>query len=172
MNAFLLAVPIILIRYPILSLISKEAMGRAAFFPPTQGKEKAAFYVYQFTSLFLLCYLFFKNIKLSSSVNYLGLAIFFLGTVLYTKSTIDFARPGTDGINTKGLYKYSRNPMYVAFFLYFLGCGMLINSWLYLAVLLIFQVAVHYLILSEERWCWAQFGKEYQQYSANVRRYL
>lgn len=152
--------------------ISKEALERAKFFPPTEGKEQSAFYVYQITILILLIYLFFAEIKFNSTLNFTGLLVYLSGTILYLKSIVDFARPENTGINKTGLYKYSRNPMYVAFFLYFLGCSLLINSWFYFIILMVFQISVHYLILSEERWCVKKFGKEYNDYMKKVRRYI
>jgi len=172
MNSFILVIPIIFIRYVLMKLISEEAIGRAGFFPPVEGKEQVAFYVYQSTTLFLLIYLFFSKIKLNTISNYTGLILFIIGMILYIKSIIDFSKPQESGINKNGLYKYSRNPMYVAFFLYFLGCSLLINSLFYFIILLIFQISVHYLILSEERWCIKSFGEEYKKYMKNVRRYI
>jgi len=172
MNSFILILPIIFIRYIFMGFISKDALERARYFPPTKGKEQSAFYVYQITILFLLIYLFFAEIKFNKPLNYLGLLIFLLGAILYMKSIVDFARPENNGINKKGLYKYSRNPMYVAFFLYFLGCSLLINSWFYFIILIVFQISVHYLILSEEKWCIKKFGKEYNDYMKKVRRYI
>ena len=88
------------------------------------------------------------------------------------KSIIDFAKPQDNGINKNGLYNYSRNPMYVAFFIYFLGCSLLINSIPYFIVLIIFQISVHYLILSEERWCIKEFGEKCINYMKRVSRYV
>lgn len=172
MNSFILVIPIIFIRYILMRIISKEAIERAGFFPPTEGKEQVAFYVYQITTLILLIYLFFSEIKFNSILNYVGLIVFIIGMVLYIKSIIDFSKPQESGVNNNGLYKYSRNPMYVAFFLYFLGCSFLINSLFHFIILLIFQISVHYLILSEERWCIKEFGEEYKKYMKKVRRYI
>lgn len=172
MNAFILVIPILLIRYVFMRMISREAMKRANFFPPTEGKEQIAFYAYQITSIILFIYLFFNSIELKTILNYLGLIIYLIGMILYMKSIIDFSKPQAGGINKSGLYKYSRNPMYVAFFLYFLGCSLLIDSWIYFSILIVFQISVHYLILSEERWCIEKFGEEYKEYMNKVRRYI
>lgn len=153
-------------------MISKDALERAGFFPPTEGKEKAAFYVYQISTLVLLIYLFFSEIKLNTILNYIGLIVYIIGALLYIKSIIDFSKPKESGINKNGLYKYSRNPMYIAFFLYFFGCSLLIDSWVYFIILLVFQISVHYLILSEERWCIKNFGEDYKEYMNKVRRYI
>jgi protein-S-isoprenylcysteine O-methyltransferase Ste14 len=172
MNAFILAVPIILIRYGLMALISREAIGRAAHFPPVIGRERIALCVYQVTMLILFGYLAFLRVTLDTATHWVGLIVYVMATVLYAKSVIDFSRPLTSGMNSRGLYEYSRNPMYVAFFLYLLGCGLLVGSWIYLAILAVFQVSVHYLILSEERWCLKQFGEDYRRYMRRVRRYL
>lgn len=62
--------------------------------------------------------------------------------------------------------------MYVAYFIYFLGCGLLINSLAYFIVLIVFQISVHWIILSEERWCMKEFGEEYKEYMNKVGRYI
>lgn len=171
MNAIVLGIPIILVRYGLLSIVNKEALARAAFFPPVQGREKTAFAVYQVTTLFLLIAPAFFRIHLATILNCLGGFLFLAGLALYVLAILDFARPQAGGVNKNGLYRYSRNPMYVAFFLYFLGCSLLIISWLYLGVLLVFQVSVHYLTLSEERWCLAHLP-DYGSYMNTVRRYM
>ncbi|ATW28511.1 phospholipid methyltransferase [Candidatus Formimonas warabiya] len=172
MNGFILVLPIILIRYCLLGILSKEAAKRAAFFPPTEGKEKIAFWIYQITTLSLMIILIFLKIKLNHVLNFIGLGTCIIGIILYMIAMIHFAKPDQNGLNAGGLYKISRNPMYLAFFLYFLGGSMLTSSWLLLFILMIFQISVHYLILSEERWCIKEFGEEYKNYMNTVKRYL
>ncbi len=84
----------------------------------------------------------------------------------------DFAKPSENGINLKGLYRFSRNPMYVAYFVYFLGCVILTHSLILFLILMVFQISAHWIILSEERWCIRQFGDEYIKYMNKVRRYI
>ena len=172
MNGFMLVLPIIFIRYGILGILGKEALKRAAFFPPTQGKEKLAYWVYQITTLSLMIVLIFVKTNLEDIIGYMGLGVYITGIILYITAIVQFAKPKQNGLNAKGLYRISRNPMYVAFFLYFLGCSMLTGSELLLVILIVFQISVHYLILSEERWCIRQFGEEYIKYMSQVRRYI
>ena len=102
----------------------------------------------------------------------MGAAIYLLGLTLCAISMRDFARPHANGMNTKGLYRYSRNPMYVAYFVCFLGIAFLTKSMIFFLILVIFQTAAHWIILSEERWCLEKFGKSYQDYQDKVRRYI
>ena len=76
------------------------------------------------------------------------------------------------GLNTGGIYKVSATRMYAGYFVYFCGCAALTRSALLFAALLVFQLAAHWIILSEERWCIGQFGEEYLDYMKRVRRYF
>ena len=153
-------------------IFGKKAIQRAAFFPPTRGIEKIAYRINLPATFILLAVPFFLGIKFTGLVGFAGLVMFVGGLILYTLSIVQFARPEHSGINRTGLYRFSRNPMYVAFFIYFLGCCLLTRSWLFFGVLAIFQVSVHFLILSEERWCKNEFGEIYEVYFKNVGRYF
>ena len=172
MNGFLLLIPLILVRYGLLRLLNKEALKRAAFFPQMRGKEKVAFGFYQTATILLFIYLCFLKINFDSIWFYSGSALYGSGVLFCIVSISDFAKPAKNGINLKGLYRVSRNPMYVAYFIYFLGCVLLTRSLILLALLIVFQVSAHWIILSEERWCVKEFGKEYMNYMSKVRRYI
>jgi protein-S-isoprenylcysteine O-methyltransferase Ste14 len=172
MSSFCLLIPIVLLRYGLLGLFGKEALKRAGFFAPLSGKEKTAYIVYQLATAFIFICLIFMKINTGSVWFYSGLIIFCLGTVFYAVSIINYAKPKKNGLNKGGLYRISRNPMYVAYFVYFLGCAILAGSWILLASLIVFQISSHWIILSEERWCIQQFGDEYLEYMKRVRRYI
>ncbi|MDF2655805.1 MAG: hypothetical protein K0R19_2279 [Bacillota bacterium] len=172
MNGALLLIPFLLIRFGLLSIWNKEGLKRAAYFAPLIGMEKTAYWVYQISNTLFFVYLFFLEIETDSNWFYAGLAIYGLGILLCTASVSAFAKPAQNGISMKGLYRISRNPMYVAYFVYFLGCVLLTRSLLLLAVLIVFQISAHWIILSEERWCIRKFGVEYRTYMNEVRRYL
>ena len=173
MLAVFLLIPFLLIRFPLLSHFGKNALSRAAYFAPVQGKEKIAYMIYQLSNLALFIISFFLEINFNSSVFfYVGVAIYLFGLALCAISMRDFARPAANGMNTKGLYRYSRNPMYVAYLVCFLGIAFLTKSVIFFLILVMFQTASHWIILSEERWCLEKFGKSYQDYQDRVRRYI
>ena len=172
MSAILTLIPLVLIRFGLLSILSKGALKRAAFFAPLIGKEKVAYWFYQISNILFFVYLWFLNITTDPNWLYTGLVIYGFGVLLCLGSVINFARPVESGINVKGLYRVSRNPMYVAYFIYFLGCVILTQSSILLALLIVFQISAHWIILSEERWCVKKFGEEYINYMNKVRRYI
>lgn len=172
MNAILTAIPIILIRFGLLCILNKEALKRAAFFPPLKGGEKIAYWFYQLANILIFLYLFFLKIRVDSPWFSAGIILYSLGIIFCIVSISNFAKPEKNGINLKGLYQVSRNPMYIGYFIYLLGCVLLTHSLILLALLVVFQVSAHWIILSEERWCVREFGEEYINYMNKVRRYL
>lgn len=172
MNGFLLLIPLLLIRYGLLRSLNKEALKRAAFFPPLIGNEKAAFWFYQISTILLFLYLCFLKINIGSTWFYPGTVIYSFGILLCIVSISNFAKPAKNGINLRGLYRISRNPIYVSYFIYFLGCVLLTRSFILFALVIVFQISAHWIILSEERWCVKEFGEEYINYMEKVKRYI
>ncbi len=172
MNAFLLMIPLFLIRFGLLGAMNKEALGRAARFAPLEGNERIAYLVYQAANIAIFLYPAFLKIRTGPPLFWAGLAVYVAGAAILAVAAAAFARPDEKGLNTSGIYKVSRNPMYVGYFVYFCGCAALTRSALLFAALLVFQLAAHWIILSEERWCIGQFGEEYLDYMKRVRRYF
>jgi protein-S-isoprenylcysteine O-methyltransferase Ste14 len=81
-------------------------------------------------------------------------------------------RPTTVIVRT-GPYRFSRNPIYLAFSLFQLGLAVWVNS-LGLLIALIPAVALMALVVipREERYLEARFPSEYSSYRAAVRRWL
>ncbi len=75
-------------------------------------------------------------------------------------------------LRTGGLYKYSRNPMYVG--LHLLTAASIVNTLnIIILVLGLYSVIIyHFIILGEERFLRNRFGTEYENYMKRVRRYL
>ena len=173
MNCFFLWVPFFLIRFGLMSCLDKSAVRRAAQFAPMRGPEKAAYWVYQLSTAALILHSPFLRVSRESTALFsLGLLCYAGGLVLCAASIISFSAPAASGVNTGGMYRYSRNPMYVSYFFYFFGMVLLIQSVLLFCMVLIFQISAHWIVLAEERECIKKFGVPYEQYMGKVRRYL
>ncbi|MFR3761144.1 methyltransferase family protein [Hungatella sp.] len=173
MNGFFLIIPFILIRFGLLARFSSEAVKRAAHFAPLSGNEVFAYWVYQISNAAIFVYLCFLRVKPEVSWQFFsGAAVYLLGLALCAATIKDFASPSEGGINQNGLYRFSRNPMYLSYFLYFIGCVILTRSVILCVIVVLFQIVSHWIILSEERWCMNTFGDAYRQYMKTVRRYI
>ena len=83
------------------------------------------------------------------------------------------ARKPTTVIVRTGPYRFSRNPIYLAFSLLQLGIAIWVNSLWLLATLVGAVALIHYVvILREEQYLERRFGAQYLDYKASVRRWL
>ena len=72
-----------------------------------------------------------------------------------------------------GLYRYSRNPMYVSVVLILLGWTLAFGSWVLFAYALVVASAFHLrVIFGEEPWLSRTHGQEWQEYASRVPRWL
>ena len=73
----------------------------------------------------------------------------------------------------KGLYRYSRNPMYIAILMAFLGGFMILGYVLLLAYVLVAIPLLHlFVVYKEELELKKKFGKEYSEYMKKVPRWF
>ena len=74
---------------------------------------------------------------------------------------------------TEGLYRFSRNPIYLGFAITYAGLAIAMNSVLVLLLLIpCLWVVDRFVIRREERYLSARFGADYEAYRARVRRWL
>ena len=111
----------------------------------------------------------------------LGIALVVVSLLLFGFSVQRFraagtpvlARKPTTAIVRTGPYRFSRNPIYLAFSLLPLGVAVWGNSWWLVATLAGAVALIHYVVVPrEERYLEARFGAEYRDYKTSVRRWL
>lgn len=77
-----------------------------------------------------------------------------------------------DELITSGLYRFSRNPQYLADMAILIGLGLLFASpWVW-PVVIVGVAALALAPLAEEPWLCEQYGSKYRDYCAETRRYL
>ena|SRR2546429_643908 len=85
---------------------------------------------------------------------------------------VDPLKP-TTALVTEGPFRYSRNPIYVALTLLYLGVAFLVNAlWILLLVVPVLLVIRSGVIAREEAYLTRKFGNAYRQYTTQVRRWL
>ena len=74
---------------------------------------------------------------------------------------------------TDGVFRMSRNPMYLGFILVLIGLAVLLRSLSPYAVILLFAIWIQQtFIVVEERMLAARFSAQWQRYRQNTRRWL
>jgi len=111
----------------------------------------------------------------------LGVPLVALAIALFSYSVARFraagtpvpARKPTTVIVRTGPYRFSRNPIYLAFSVFQLGVAIWVNSVWLLATLVGAVALVNYVVIPrEEQYLGRKFGGQYLDYKASVRRWL
>jgi protein-S-isoprenylcysteine O-methyltransferase Ste14 len=156
-----------------------ELIGKSTINPFLFYSGKTAGYI---TWIVLLLFLLDVNLtdRISNRYNdYLSYTLLISGLFFIVFSMVTLGRstrlglPSEDTVlKTNGLYKISRNPIYVGFSL------LTISSMIYslnIVVILagIYSIIVyHLIIIGEEKFLENRFGQDYINYKKRVRRYL
>jgi protein-S-isoprenylcysteine O-methyltransferase Ste14 len=119
-----------------------------------------------------VAYSIFLPLKLGTTWFYAGLSIFLLGLVVLTTATVNFATTPMDVPITKGIYHYSRHPLYLASLLIYFGVGIASASWVFLLVFVVQSVSIRIAAVGEESFCLEKYGEAYHDYVDKTPRWL
>jgi protein-S-isoprenylcysteine O-methyltransferase Ste14 len=98
----------------------------------------------------------------------LPLAIATFRALSRAHTPVDPMKP-TTALVTAGPFRYSRNPIYVALTLLYLGVAFLVNTlWILLLVVPVLVVIRYGVIAREEAYLTRKFGDAYHQYTTQV----
>ena len=114
--------------------------------------------------------------SLSLLVLILGLACAIPSFKLFAryKTTISPLKPSdATALVTEGMYRYSRNPMYLGLLLLTIASTIWFGTWFGIIVNILFIFLINFLqIIPEEEALLEIFGEEYEEYKKNVRRWI
>lgn len=171
MSVFLLVIPWLAVRHIMPALAGGDGAARAAHVAFGK-KDGAARVSYDLLTVAVVLLPLALTVRAEGMLLAAGTSLYAIGLMFEAKAAWDFCHPGPHGFADGGLFRVSRNPMYVSYLLVLLGIAALAASPVMLALALGFQAAGHRLVLAEERWCRKRFGNPYEAYMGRVRRYL
>jgi len=122
--------------------------------------------------LLALAYSIFLPFQLETIWFYIGLFIFFVGAILMIIATLNFITTASEQMITRGVYRFSRHPMYLTIILICLGAGIASLSFLFILLTIVMAFCLHKEALIEERYCLDKYGGAYQEYVNNVPRWI
>jgi protein-S-isoprenylcysteine O-methyltransferase Ste14 len=112
---------------------------------------------------------------------WIGIPLIILWAVFLLLTTRLFMRAKTNILPAKpastllisGPYRWTRNPIYLGFVMFYVGVTVWINSiWPLLLLPVVLFVMTRYVIGREERYLERRFGAAYLSYKARVRRWI
>jgi len=149
-------------------VFKKTASIHASILTETENK------IFIFSKIIMLSvfiYSIFLPLQLGMIWFSIGLPIYLLGLILQTIAWVNVATSPVDKPVTKGLYRYSRHPMYVTLPLIFIGTGIASASWLFLLLSIILIITHFYNAIPEEHECLEVYGNAYREYMNRTPRW-
>jgi protein-S-isoprenylcysteine O-methyltransferase Ste14 len=110
-----------------------------------------------------------------------GGSLALVGFALMALSVREFRRAGTSVIPGEpstvllesGPYRFTRNPIYIGFVIFYFGLAvMLTSAWMLLLLIPVLIILQRGVVEREEAYLQAKFGEAYRKYQARVRRWL
>ena len=126
------------------------------------------------TLVFLLTIIYsvFLPLKLGRVWFYAGLPVYLTGMIIFTIAVRNVASTSFGQPFTKGIYRYSRHPLYLAMFLMLIGTGIASASWLFLLLSAVFIIPFVAGVKTEECSCLGRFGDSYKEYLERTPRWI
>ena len=118
-------------------------------------------------------YSVFLPLRLGTIWFYVGFPISMVGVVTYMMVIVSFATTPIDAKPlTKGLYRYSRHPMYITQLVMFIGVAIATASWVFLLFSIVYSILSLVLAIPEERSCLEKYGDAYREYINRTPRWI
>ena len=159
-------------------LFFRIATGRA---PEVEGKRQVSalsrttrITLYSSKIIYIPAFIYsiFLPLKLGTVWFYVGLPITLIGFIAGIIVILNWAASPPGEPVTNGLYRYSRHPMYVTSFIFFLGLSIATASWVFLLFTILLIAASFYFAPLEEQSCLEKYGDAYREYMNKTPKYL
>jgi protein-S-isoprenylcysteine O-methyltransferase Ste14 len=113
-------------------------------------------------------------------LRYIGIIVCFIGLIIFLLALISFGKSWRIGIDennsneliTTGMFKYSRNPVFLFMDLYFIGIMLVYPNVIFMIIAICTIIGIHLQILREEKFLLKKFGDKYMEYKKQTRRYV
>jgi protein-S-isoprenylcysteine O-methyltransferase Ste14 len=113
-------------------------------------------------------------------LKYIGIMFCYIGLIIFLLALISFGKSWRIGIDennsneliTNGMFKYSRNPIFLFMDIYFVGIMLIYPNIVFILLAMGTIVGIHLQILREEEFLLKKFGEKYIEYKNKTRRYI
>ena len=171
-NAWIFMGPSLLLTLFALHLLKEKGAPGGAEGPPLSKPTLLFFIVSKFIYFAAVAYSVFLPLKLGTIWLYVGLPIMLIGLVGFMVILLNWANTPTGEPVTRGLYRYSRHPMYVTSFFLLLGVSIASASWVFLLFPIIEAAGAAYFIEMEETLTLRHYGDAYREYMNRTPRWI
>ena len=172
LNGWILVCLLYLTYIVLLIVFPKDVVERLYDKSGRSKRHKMIVYIGSFFAFVYFSLIIFTPLKIGSAVFIPGIILYILGLAGFVVALFNFKSASLEQPINSGLYRISRHPQQLMFFVTFIGICIAIGSWLALFVQIISAVFLHARILAEEKACIEQYGDSYRDYMERVPRYF
>jgi len=140
--------------------------------PPYKKTEKLFSNLSTLVGIILFIYSVSLPLPLGTPLFYAGITLFVVGIIIFEIAEIFWAKASIDEPITKGIYRYSRHPIYLAVFMQFIGIGIASASGLFLLITVVSIILSILTTPAEERFCLEKYGNAYREYMNRTPRWI
>jgi len=127
--------------------------------------NKTTFYLMFLSSIFI-------PLKTENIFFYIGIVIFVIGIFLYAAAMLYFAISEYHLPVTSGIYKFSRHPVYISFFIIISGMLLVTFSGFLFIIAFLHFYSLYFILNEEEKICEKQYGNLYKDYKQKTRKLI
>ena len=169
-NSWIFIIPLLIYWFSGIKFLFSKRMPENT--PPEKKSDKILSKILVLVMFGSFFYSIFLPLELGSIWLYIGILVYIIGIILITISMISFATTPLNEPVTKGIYRFSRNPMFIGFFLVYAGIAFASVSWIYFVITIMFILIVNYISPFEEEVTLKKYGKTYKKYLEKTPKWI
>ena len=125
----------------------------------------------RFISMYLINFFWLKYVEIMFC--YIGLLIFLLALISFGKAwRIGIDEKNSNELITEGIFKYTRNPIFLFMDMYFFGMALIYPNIVLIVMAICMIIGIHFQIIREEKFLKNKFHEKYNEYRKKTRRYF
>lgn len=140
-----------------------------------------------FAAIFFIAWFLQKFLSINNTLmekdatKFIGIIFFLLAVYLGMRGVARFIKTGNtlmtmkpaSSLQQEGMYKFTRNPMYLGLISAYLGFTCFFGNWWHIILLPVLIIIMQeYVIKREEKYLERRFGEDYKSYQQKVRRWM
>jgi len=170
-NAWILVIPMLVVFFCDMKVSTIRDSGKAGDFKLSKKEERLATAPFIIMTIAFI-YAVFLPLQSNTIWLYTGFLVYFLGMAFEITTLLNLATSPKDKVINGGLYRFSRNPMYIGMLLLHIGLGIATASWLYIIFIFTLAILLNAFVLNEERYCLHIYGNDYLKYKNRTPRWI
>ena len=171
-NGWILSLILLADMYVPISLPGKLSKNACLIFPLRVKERKSMAGFMSLLFIVAIVYPLFLTMQFGTLLFYIGLAVYVVSGIATVITFLNYFSTPLDQPIRKGMYKISRNPIYVFASLMIAGIALMCHSVIMGVIVILHFILQHFIILEEEKFCLEKYGEGYKEFKERVPRYL